>query len=164
MTKKLASAALSPSSGGLDVTIISTLAGIAATHDLSEIEVEHEGLRIRVARQREPVTISHVVAAPNGAAPPIVAAPAPQAPEAEPASHPGAVKSPMVGTAYLRASPETKPFVEVGGNVKVGDKLMLVEAMKTYNEIVAPRAGKVTSILVENGSPVEYDQPLMIIE
>ncbi len=76
----------------------------------------------------------------------------------------GAVKSPMVGTAYLRASPETKPFVEVGSMVKVGDKLLLVEAMKTFNDIVAPRAGKVVRILVDDGSPVEYDQPLMIVE
>ncbi len=165
MTKKLASGALSPSSGGLDVSIISTLAGIAATHDLSEIEVEHEGLRIRVARQREPVTISHVVAAPNGAMPPVVAAAPPaQATEAAPAAHPGAVKSPMVGTAYLRANPESKPFVEVGATVKAGEKLLLVEAMKTYNEIVAPRPGKITHIFVEDGSPVEYGQALMVIE
>jgi acetyl-CoA carboxylase biotin carboxyl carrier protein len=75
-----------------------------------------------------------------------------------------AVKSPMVGTAYLRASPETKPFVEIGSMVKIGDKLLLVEAMKTFNDIVAPRAGKVVRILVDDGSPVEYDQPLMIVE
>ena len=70
----------------------------------------------------------------------------------------------MVGTAYLRASPEAKPFVELGSTVKAGDKLLLVEAMKTFNEIVAPRAGKVIEILVEDGSPVEYGQPLMVIE
>jgi acetyl-CoA carboxylase biotin carboxyl carrier protein len=70
----------------------------------------------------------------------------------------------MVGTAYLRPSPESKPFVEVGATVKAGDKLMLVEAMKTYNEIVAPRAGKILEILVQDGSPVEYGQPLMVIE
>ncbi len=70
----------------------------------------------------------------------------------------------MVGTAYLRPSPEAKPFVEVGSVVKAGDKIMLVEAMKTFNEIVAPRAGKVTHIFVEDGAPVEFDQPLMVIE
>jgi acetyl-CoA carboxylase biotin carboxyl carrier protein len=70
----------------------------------------------------------------------------------------------MVGTAYLRASPESRPFIEIGAVVKAGDKIMLVEAMKTYNEIVAPRAGKVTQILVEDGSPVEYAQVLMVIE
>ncbi|MGA2795630.1 MAG: biotin/lipoyl-containing protein, partial [Roseiarcus sp.] len=74
------------------------------------------------------------------------------------------VKSPMVGTAYLRPSPEAKPFVEVGSIVKEGDKLLLVEAMKTFNEIVAPKAGKVLEILIEDGSPVEYGQALMIIE
>ena len=101
---------------------------------------------------------------------PIAASPAPGAAIAPPATEPpladlaGAVKSPMVGTAYLRASPETKPFVEIGSAVKAGDKLLLVEAMKTFNDIVAPHAGKVVSILVADGSPVEYDQPLMIIE
>ena len=79
------------------------------------------------------------------------------------ADHPGAVKSPMVGTAYLRASPEAKPFIEVGSTVKAGEKLLLVEAMKTFNEIVAPKAGKVLAILVEDGAPVEYDQPLVVI-
>jgi len=81
-----------------------------------------------------------------------------------PTELPGAVKSPMVGTAYLRPSPESKAFVEVGSVVKSGDKIMLVEAMKTYNEIVAPRAGKITHIFVEDGSPVEYGQALMVIE
>jgi acetyl-CoA carboxylase biotin carboxyl carrier protein len=89
---------------------------------------------------------------------------APPAIEPPAADLPGAVRSPMVGTAYLRANPEAKPFVEIGSMVKVGDKLLLVEAMKTFNDIVAPRAGKVVSILVEDGSPVEYDQPLMIVE
>jgi acetyl-CoA carboxylase biotin carboxyl carrier protein len=84
--------------------------------------------------------------------------------EAPPTELPGAVKSPMVGTAYLRPSPESKAFVEVGSVVKSGDKIMLVEAMKTYNEIVAPRAGKITHIFVEDGSPVEYGQALMVIE
>ena len=81
-----------------------------------------------------------------------------------PAELAGAVKSPMVGTAYLRPSPEAKPFVEIGASVKAGDKILLVEAMKTFNEIVAPRAGKVTHILVEDGAPVEYGQALMVIE
>jgi acetyl-CoA carboxylase biotin carboxyl carrier protein len=77
---------------------------------------------------------------------------------------PGTVKSPMVGTAYLRPSPDTAPFVEVGARVKTGDKLLLVEAMKTFNEILAPRDGTVTGILVEDGQPVEYGQPLLVIE
>ena len=127
--------------------------------------MERDGLRVRVARERRaPVALSHVVAA---AAPaPAAAAPAPphEATVVAPAELAGAVKSPMVGTAYLRPSPEAKPFVEVGASVKAGDKILLVEAMKTFNEIVAPRAGKVTHILVEDGAPVEYDQALMVIE
>ena len=146
-------------SAGLDVSIVAALAEIAARHDLSEVEVDHNGLKIRVARERHPAPVVHAVAAPYAVAAAPAAAPEPPAKE-----HPGAVKSPMVGTAYLRPSPESKPFVEIGSTVKVGDKLLLVEAMKTYNEIVAPRAGKVTEIFVSDGSPVEYAQPLMVIE
>jgi acetyl-CoA carboxylase biotin carboxyl carrier protein len=150
----------SDAANGLNVSIVAALAEIAARHDLSEVEVDHNGLKIRVARERRPAPIVHAVAAPVAVAPATVfAAPAP-APE----GHPGAVKSPMVGTAYLRASPESKPFVEIGATVKAGEKLLLVEAMKTYNEIVAPRPGRVTQIFVEDGSPVEYGQPLMVIE
>ncbi|MGH6796890.1 MAG: acetyl-CoA carboxylase, partial [Roseiarcus sp.] len=97
-------------------------------------------------------------APPAAAAIPAVAAAVPEG------DIPGAVKSPMVGTAYRRASPEAPAFVEVGSVVKAGDKLLLVEAMKTFNEIVAPRAGTVTRILVEDGQPVEYGQPLFVIE
>ena len=78
--------------------------------------------------------------------------------------HPGAVKSPMVGTAYRRPSPDAKPFVEVGSVVKAGEKILLVEAMKTFNDIVAPRGGTVTAIFVEDGHPVEYGEPLLVIE
>ena len=80
------------------------------------------------------------------------------------ADHPGAVKSPMVGTAYLRPNPDAKPFVEIGARVSAGDKLLLIEAMKTFNHIVAPKAGVVTAILVEDGQPVEYGEPLLVIE
>ena len=149
-------------SAGLDVSIVAALAEIAARHDLSEVEVDHNGLKIRVARERRAAPVAHAVAAP-AASYAVAAAPA-VAPEVSAEGHPGAVKSPMVGTAYLRPSPESKPFVEIGSAVKVGDKLLLVEAMKTYNEIVAPRAGKVTEIFVSDGSPVEYAQPLMVIE
>ena len=153
----------SPASG-LDVSIVAALAEIAARHDLSEVEVDHNGLKIRVARERHPAPIVHTMAAqpiPMAvAASPVAVAPV-QTPAAE---HPGAVKSPMVGTAYLRPSPESKPFVELGAMVKAGEKLMLVEAMKTYNEIVAPRSGKIIEIFVQDGSPVEYAQPLMVIE
>jgi acetyl-CoA carboxylase biotin carboxyl carrier protein len=151
-----------PPAPSLDVSIVAALAEIAARHDLSEVEVDHHGLKIRVARERHPQQIVHAVAVAPAAASPVAAVATPVA--SAPEGHPGAVKSPMVGTAYLRASPESKPFVEIGGTVKAGDKLMLVEAMKTYNEIVAPRAGRVTQIFVEDGSPVEYGQPLMVIE
>jgi acetyl-CoA carboxylase biotin carboxyl carrier protein len=151
-----------PGAGALDLSIVSALAEIAGEHDLSEVEVEHGGLRVRVVRERNAASVTHFVAAP--AAPVAPAAPAAPAIEVPPTELPGAVKSPMVGTAYLRSSPEAKPFVEIGSMVKVGDKLLLVEAMKTFNDIVAPRAGKVIRILVNDGSPVEYDQPLMIVE
>jgi len=151
-----------PGAGALDLSIVSALAEIAGEHDLSEVEVEHGGLRVRVARERNAASVTHFVAAP--AAPVAAAAPAAPAIEVPPTELPGAVKSPMVGTAYLRPSPESKAFVEVGSLVKSGEKIMLVEAMKTYNEIVAPRAGKITHIFVEDGSPVEYGQALMVIE
>jgi acetyl-CoA carboxylase biotin carboxyl carrier protein len=152
-----------PPSPGLDVSLVASLAEIAARHDLSEVEIDHNGLKIRVARERRPAQIVQAtLAAPAAAA----HAPSPYAaaPVATPEEHPGAVKSPMVGTAYLRPSPESKPFVEIGASVKAGEKVMLVEAMKTYNEIVAPRAGRITQIFVEDGSPVEYGQALMVIE
>ena len=151
----------------VDVAAIDQLARIVSQYDLSEIEISLGDLQVRLARERAssaasvaaiPQTVSAATYPAQGSA---VASPAMEPPAADLA---GAVKSPMVGTAYLRASPETKPFVEVGSMVKVGDKLLLVEAMKTFNDIVAPRAGKVVTILVDDGSPVEYDQPLMIVE
>ena len=164
MKKTTVASPAAKAAGGLDISIVAALAKIAGQHDLSEVEIEHEGLKIRVARERSAMAVTHVMPAP--AAHPLPAAPAVAAAPVEisPGDLPGAVKSPMVGTAYLRPSPELKPFVEIGSAVKAGDKILLVEAMKTFNEIVAPRAGKVTHILVEDGSPVEYGQPLMVIE
>jgi acetyl-CoA carboxylase biotin carboxyl carrier protein len=159
---KSGAAPAEPAAGGLDLSIVSALAKIAGHHDLSEVEIEHDGLRVRVARERRaaaPVSYSLPAAAPAPA--PVAASPLASV---APADHPGSVKSPMVGTAYLRASPEAKPFIEIGSIVKAGDKILLVEAMKTFNEIVAPKAGKVVEILVEDGSPVEYGQPLLVIE
>jgi acetyl-CoA carboxylase biotin carboxyl carrier protein len=152
-----------PGAGALDLSIVAALAEIAGEHDLSEVEVEHGGLRVRVVRERNAASVTHFVAAPT-APPPVADAPAAAAIVVPPAEHPGAVKSPMVGTAYLRPSPESKAFVEIGSTVKAGDKILLVEAMKTYNDIVAPRPGRVTHIFVEDGSPVEYGQALMVIE
>ena len=157
--------------GGIDTGLVEQLAGIVAQHDLSEIEVDFEGLHIRVARQSSvaaPMQMQHAPAqtvayAPAPAAvvapPPTLAVPAPSAGE-----NPGAVKSPMVGTAYRRPSPDSKAFVDVGSQVKAGDKILLIEAMKTFNDIVAPRSGVVTAILVEDGQPVEYGEPLLVIE
>lgn len=154
-----------PQAGGFDLSMISALAKIAAANDLSEVEVERDGLRVRVARERMATMATHMI---PYAAPTMAAAPAATAPVAAvivaPAEHPGTVKSPMVGSAYLRPTPDAKAFVEVGSAVKAGDKLMLVEAMKTFNEIVATRAGKVTQIMIEDGAPVEYGQALMVIE
>jgi acetyl-CoA carboxylase biotin carboxyl carrier protein len=152
----------------VDVAAIDRLARIVSQYDLSEIEISLGDLQVRLARERAPSSQTNVHAIPQTA--PAAADPAQGSAVVAPAMEPPAadlacaVKSPMVGTAYLRASPETKPFVEIGSMVKVGDKLLLVEAMKTFNDIVAPRAGKVVRILVDDGSPVEYDQPLMIVE
>jgi len=147
----------------IDPELVRELAELLNQTDLTEIEVEKGDLRVRVARS---ITANYQVPA---AAPMAVAAPAPVAAapavDAKPtAAHPGAVTSPMVGTAYRRPSPEAKPFVEIGSIVKQGERILLVEAMKTFNDIVAPRAGKVTAILVEDGQPVEYGEPLLVIE
>jgi acetyl-CoA carboxylase biotin carboxyl carrier protein len=136
-----------------------TIRGLAKLLDetgLTEIEIERGGERIRIGRTARAVS----VAAP--ALPAVSAAVA--APAADPAKHPGAVPSPMVGTAYLAPSPGAKPFVDIGQTVKAGDTLLIVEAMKTMNQIPAPRGGTVTQILVEDGQPVEFGEPLMIIE
>ena len=150
----------------VDISSIDQLAKIASKYDLSEVEIDLGEFRVRLARERTPVVSA---AAPVPAPAPVAAAAATgvfQAPAPEPAEEEfaDAVKSPMVGTAYLRPSPEAKPFIEVGSLVKTGDKLLLVEAMKTFNDIVAPRGGKVVTILVSDGSPVEYGQPLVVIE
>jgi acetyl-CoA carboxylase biotin carboxyl carrier protein len=149
----------------VDVAAIDQLAKIVSKYDLSEVEVDLGEFRVRLARERSAAAIVATGPALQVAAPP--AAPEPQTVRAaEPAAADlaDAVKSPMVGTAYLRPSPDAKPFIEVGSMVKTGDKLLLVEAMKTFNDIVAPRGGKVVSILVSDGAPVEYGQPLVVIE
>ncbi len=139
--------------------LVESLAEIAKRLELSEIEYQTGDLKIRVARQL-PTTFVTVPQGPAAASPggPAVAA------SAAAAEHPGTVKSPMVGTAYLRPAPETPPFVDIGTIVKSGDKILLVEAMKTFNEIIAPKGGTVTQILVADGEPVEYGQALFVIE
>lgn len=149
-----------------DPELVRELARMVAETDLTEIEVEKGDLRIRVARKIETVSVQVAPTASAAAAAPVAAAPATlaPAPAKSGAGHPGAVPSPMVGTAYLRPSPDAKPFIEIGTKVQAGDKLLLVEAMKTFNEIVAPRAGTVTAIFIEDGMPVEYGEALLVLE
>lgn len=150
---------LKPEEPALDRTeLVESLADIAKRLDLSEIEYQTGDLKIRVARQMTTTMVHMPTAAPAAAA---QAAPAVDAAKVE---HPGTVKSPMVGTAYVRPAPESPPFVDIGTVVKAGDKILLVEAMKTFNEIIAPRGGTVTSIMVADGQPVEYGQALLVIE
>jgi len=146
--------------------LIRELAKLLDETGLTEIEVEREGLRVRVARQ----SVTHVTTGGGGgsgvpAIPAVAPAPAvlPLA-VVDPAKHPGVVTSPMVGTAFRAPEPAAKPFVDIGSVVKAGDPLLIVEAMKTMNQIPAPRAGTVIQILFEDGHPVEYGEPLMIIE
>ncbi|MCX8998874.1 acetyl-CoA carboxylase biotin carboxyl carrier protein [Rhizobiaceae bacterium BDR2-2] len=148
---------------GIDQTLIRDLANILRDTDLSEIEVEQDDLRIRVSRN---ATIVQAAAPVYASAPAPAAAPAAAAPAAPVSAkdNPNAVTSPMVGTIYLAPAPGASPFVEVGAQVKEGQTLLIVEAMKTMNQIPAPRAGKVTAILVENAQPVEFGEPLVVIE
>ena len=129
--------------------------------NLTEIEIERAGLRVRVARNISiaasvPTVAHHAHAAPAAAAVPAAAA--------DLAKHPGVVPSPMVGTAYWSPEPGAKPFIEVGSKVSAGQTLLIIEAMKTMNQIPSPRAGTVTQILIEDGQPVEFGEPLVIIE
>jgi len=153
--------------GNSDQALIRDLAELLEETGLSEIEIEREGMRVRVARQ---VTVAAAVhprpaasAAMAAAAAPAGAAPAAAA-VADPGKHPGAVPSPMVGTAYLAPEPSAAPFVEVGARVAQGQTILIIEAMKTMNHIPAPKAGGGTAILVGNGQPVEFGEPLAIIE
>jgi acetyl-CoA carboxylase biotin carboxyl carrier protein len=147
-----------------DSALIRELALLLDETSLTEIEIERAGLRVRVARN-----ISVAAAVPSAympaatAASAIAAAPAAAA-GADLSKHPGVVPSPMVGTAYWSPEPGAKPFVEVGTKVSAGQTLLIIEAMKTMNQIPSPRAGTVTQILVEDGQPVEFGEPLVIIE
>jgi acetyl-CoA carboxylase biotin carboxyl carrier protein len=146
-----------------DGALIRELALLLDETSLTEIEIEREGLRVRVARN-----VSIAASVPAAAAVAAVPAPAPGAAQAAAAAdfskHPGAVPSPMVGTAYWASEPGAKPFIEVGSKVSVGQTLLIIEAMKTMNQIPSPRAGTVTQILIEDGQPVEFGEPLVIIE
>jgi acetyl-CoA carboxylase biotin carboxyl carrier protein len=149
-----------------DPATIRELAQILRESDLTEIELVDNDMRVKLVRQVTVAAMAMPVAAAAHAAPAVTAlAPAPAAPAAEiDADHPGAVNSPMVGVAYLSSEPTAAPFVTLGSKVTQGQTLLLIEAMKTYNQIKAPRAGTVTRILVESGTPVEFGEPLMIVE
>jgi acetyl-CoA carboxylase biotin carboxyl carrier protein len=142
----------------VDQALIRELAELLTETGLSEIEVEHDQTRIRVAR-----TVTVAAAVPQAVAPAAISPGAATAPVSD-ASHPGAVTSPMVGTAFRSPEPGGRPYVEVGDVVRQGQTLLIVEAMKTMNQIPAPRAGKVVKILVEDGQPVEFGEPLLIVE
>ena len=145
----------------IDKDLIRELAKLLDETGLTEIEIERAGLRVRVGRSGG---VTHIAShGGTSAAPPPSTAPAAVAP-ADPAKHPGAVTSPMVGTAYRGASPGAAPFVDLGSKVVVGETLLIIEAMKTMNQIPAPRSGTVTQILIEDGQPVEFGEPLVIIE
>jgi acetyl-CoA carboxylase biotin carboxyl carrier protein len=148
-----------PKTPAIDHDVIRDLAKLLDETGLTEIEFERDGVSVRVAR--------HLSAprARSADAPGSIAVPAaPAAAAVDPAQHPGLVTSPIVGTAYLGPAPGARPFVEVGSQVKAGEPLIIIEAMKTMNQIPAPRSGTVIQILVEDGQPVEYGEPLMIIE
>jgi len=153
--------AKSPKTSMVDHALIHELTKLLDETGLTEIEIEQDGQRVRVARG--------TVATAAAPAPRPVAAPPQPVGESikapiDPAKHPGVVVSPMVGTAYGSPEPGAKPFVEIGTPVKVGDTLLIIEAMKTMNQIPAPRAGTVLQILFEDGQPVEFGEPLVIIE
>ena len=144
--------------------LIRDLAEILNTTGLSEIEMEKSGLKIRVARTLTMAAAAPMAYAPAVAAPAATAAAKDEAGAGDPSKHPGAVKSPMVGTAYRSPEPSAPPFIEVGSRVAQGDVLLIIEAMKTMNQIPAPRSGTVTAIFFESGQPVEFGEPLAIIE
>ncbi len=150
----------------IDVDLVRQLAQLLDDTQLTEIEVEDGGRKIRIARKAAAIAAAptHYVSAPAAApAPAVVPTEIGTAAVAVTPSA-NAVKSPMVGTVYLSSSPESKPFVSVGDSVAAGDTLLIVEAMKVMNPILAPSAGKITSVLVANGQPVEFDQPLVVVE
>ncbi|CVI58173.1 MULTISPECIES: acetyl-CoA carboxylase biotin carboxyl carrier protein [Agrobacterium] len=157
---------------GIDKELIRELANILNDTDLSEIEVEQDDLRIRVSRAAPAATVYAAAPAPYAPAPaaapvaaPAAAAPVASAASAAPARNPAnTVSSPMVGTVYLSPAPGARPFIEVGATVKEGQTILIVEAMKTMNQIPAPKSGKVVEIIVNDAQPVEYGEALVVIE
>ena len=153
--------------------MLKEIAALVADSDLTEFEVEKGDLRIRAVRGSVVQPQNVTLAAPIPSASHYHTAPAAhnspslktqQSSEQSNSDLTDAVKSPMVGTAYLRPNPDAKPFIEIGARVSVGDKLLLIEAMKTFNDIIAPKSGVVTAILIDDGQPVEFGEPLLVIE
>lgn len=149
----------------VDVDLVRQLAEMLDATGLTEIEVEDGDRKIKIARKAEasPAAVHYAPPPAGMSAPAGPAAPSPE-PAAPTTSHANAVRSPMVGTAYLAAEPGAAPFAAVGKQVAAGDTLLIVEAMKVMNPITAPAAGTIKAILVENGQPVEFDQPLIVVE
>ena len=152
-----------PKTPAIDHAVIRDLAKLLDETGLTEIEFQRDGVSIRVARNLTMSARGRAAELPIGGTTSMLTPVQATAP-IDPTQHPGVVASPMVGTAYIGPSPGARPFVEVGSEVKAGDTLIIIEAMKTMNQIPAPRSGTVTQILVEDGQPVEYGEPLMIIE
>jgi len=164
----MASPPKAPAADPIDARLVRRLADILTETGLSEIEVEHAGLKIRVAKTLTagPMQMTYAPApapAPASAPAPAPAAPAAEAPAAPARASGDTVKSPMVGSVYLQPEPGAEPFVKVGDTVAAGQTLMIIEAMKTMNPIPAPKAGKILEILVEDGQPVEFGEPLAVI-
>mgnify|MGYP000371466239 CR=1 FL=1 len=145
---------------GVDQDLIRQLAALLKETDLSEIEIETDSLKLRVARQINQISIPVSTSAPAS----VPSAPTSTAPAISDASHPGALTSPMVGTTYLAAEPGAAPFVTIGSKISVGQTVLIIEAMKTMNHIPATKAGTVVEILVEDGQPVEFGEALIIVE
>ena len=165
----MASAPKAPAADPIDARLVRRLADILTETGLSEIEVEHAGLKIRVAKTLTAAPVHYAAPAPAPAAAP-AAVPA-SAPAAAASAAPAAsaragevIKSPMVGTVYMQSQPDSPPFIKVGDTVTAGQTLMIVEAMKTMNPIPAPKGGKIVEILVEDAQPVEFGEPLVVIE
>ena len=152
--------AKSATGGTVDAEVVRELARLLEETGLTEIELGRDGWHVRVAKTQTPVHYAAAPAAQHAAAEPVVA----PVLSAQPAEHPGAILSPMVGIVYSAAEEGAQPFVKVGDTVTAGQTLLLIEAMKVFNTICAPTDGRVAAILVANGAPVEYGEPLMIIE
>jgi acetyl-CoA carboxylase biotin carboxyl carrier protein len=148
----------------VDSALLRELAELLSANDLTEIEVEDGDRKIKVRREAAPVMAAPQAYAPAAPAPAPAAAPAAPAAEAAPAAAVDAIKSPMVGTAFLAPEPGAKPFITAGQKVAVGDTLLIVEAMKVMNPIVSTKAGTVRQILVADAQPIEFDQPLVVID